>query len=102
MFEDCGYNLSFKLLNSSDYGVPQDRKRVFFIGIRNDFDFIALSHGDGQYPPKEIPKQLKPLLSHKCDAVFGSRMMTGLDALKGGMPIYKFFGNITRGRAYLN
>lgn len=39
LFEDCGYNLSFKLLNSSDYGVPQDRLRVFFIGIRKDFDF---------------------------------------------------------------
>lgn len=31
-----GYNLSFKLLNVADYGVPQDRKRVFFIGYRND------------------------------------------------------------------
>ena len=39
LFEDCGYNLSFKLLNSSDYGVPQDRLRVFFIGTRKDFDF---------------------------------------------------------------
>lgn len=39
MFEESGYNLSFKLLNSSDYGVPQDRLRVFFIGIRKDIDF---------------------------------------------------------------
>lgn len=36
MFRECGYNLSFKLLNASDFGVPQDRKRVFFIGYRND------------------------------------------------------------------
>ncbi|WP_368074625.1 DNA cytosine methyltransferase, partial [Francisella tularensis] len=34
MFEDAGYNLSFKLLNSSDFKVPQDRQRVFFVGIR--------------------------------------------------------------------
>ncbi len=39
LFEECGYNLSFKLLNSSDYGVPQDRLRVFFIGVRKDLDF---------------------------------------------------------------
>ena len=38
MFRDCGYNLSFQLLNASDYGVPQDRKRVFFIGYRNDLE----------------------------------------------------------------
>lgn len=38
MFKNAGigYNLSFKLLNAADYGVPQDRKRVFFIGYRKD------------------------------------------------------------------
>jgi DNA (cytosine-5)-methyltransferase 1 len=35
-FESSGYNLSFKLLNAVNYGVPQDRKRVFFVGIRKD------------------------------------------------------------------
>ena len=39
LFEDCGYNLSFELLNAKDYDVPQDRKRVFFVGIRKDFKF---------------------------------------------------------------
>lgn len=38
MFRNAGegYELSFKLLNASDYGVPQDRKRVFFVGYRRD------------------------------------------------------------------
>ena len=36
LFEDCGYKLSFKLLNAVDFGVAQDRKRVFFIGYRED------------------------------------------------------------------
>lgn len=34
-----GYELSFQMLNASDYNVPQDRKRVFFIGIRKDLGF---------------------------------------------------------------
>ena len=34
-----GYNLSFQLLNASDFKVPQDRKRVFFVGIRKDLKF---------------------------------------------------------------
>ncbi|MXV37829.1 DNA (cytosine-5-)-methyltransferase [Flavobacteriaceae bacterium Ap0902] len=38
MFKDAGYELSFKLLNASDYNVPQDRKRVFFVGIRKDLN----------------------------------------------------------------
>ncbi len=39
MFKKAGYRLSFKLLNASDFDVPQDRKRVFFVGIREDLDF---------------------------------------------------------------
>lgn len=34
-----GYELSFQLLNAADFEVPQDRKRVFFIGIRKDLGF---------------------------------------------------------------
>lgn len=36
MFKEIGYELSFELLNTSNYGIPQDRKRVFFIGYRKD------------------------------------------------------------------
>jgi DNA (cytosine-5)-methyltransferase 1 len=36
MFKEIGYELSFELLNVSDFGIPQDRKRVFFIGYRKD------------------------------------------------------------------
>ena len=39
MLKKARYELSFKLLNASDFDVPQDRKRVFFVGIRNDLDF---------------------------------------------------------------
>lgn len=40
--EELGYNIQYKLLNASDYGVPQNRQRVFFVGIRKDLnkDFI--------------------------------------------------------------
>lgn len=38
MFTDCGYDLNFKLLNVGDYGVPQDRKRVIFVGFREDLN----------------------------------------------------------------
>ena len=54
LFIDSGYNLSFQLLNASNYGVPQDRKRVFFIGIRKDINITF------QFPqPLNIKKVLK-------------------------------------------
>jgi len=38
MFTEIGYELSFQMLNVSDFGIPQDRKRVFFIGYRKDLN----------------------------------------------------------------
>lgn len=35
-FTEIGYNGNFFCVNASSYGVPQNRERVFFIGIRND------------------------------------------------------------------
>lgn len=39
-FEKTGYDVHILLLNASDYGVPQDRKRVFYIGFRKDLKVI--------------------------------------------------------------
>ena len=36
--QDIGYNIYFKKLNSKDYGVPQNRPRVFMIIIRDDLN----------------------------------------------------------------
>ena len=33
-----GYDVVYKLLNASDYGVPQNRQRVFFVGVRKDLN----------------------------------------------------------------
>ncbi|MBW4670446.1 MAG: DNA cytosine methyltransferase [Cyanomargarita calcarea GSE-NOS-MK-12-04C] len=45
-FDEAGYAISFKLLNAMHYNVPQDRKRVIFIGYRIDlkkrFNFALL------------------------------------------------------------
>lgn len=35
-FEECGYDVSLTLVNAKDYGVAQERKRVFYIGFRKD------------------------------------------------------------------
>ena len=38
-FKKIGYNLTLQVLSSANYGVPQIRQRVFFIGIRKDISF---------------------------------------------------------------
>jgi len=65
-FMDAGYALSFKMLNACNYNVPQDRKRVFFVGIRKDvgIDFlfpepskkkITLRQAIGDLPQNPLP-----------------------------------------------
>lgn len=34
--QSIGYSIKYQLLNAADYKIPQDRFRVFFVGIRND------------------------------------------------------------------
>ena len=36
LFDTAGYNVTHDLLNAKDYNVPQDRKRVIFVGFRKD------------------------------------------------------------------
>lgn len=39
-FTEMGYNVNFEVLNASSYGVPQNRLRAFFVGVRNsEFKF---------------------------------------------------------------
>lgn len=39
-FTDMGYNIQYKILCAADYGVPQNRKRVVFVGIKEgNFDY---------------------------------------------------------------
>jgi len=37
---ECGYNVAYKVLVASDYGVPQNRERVILIGCRKDLNIL--------------------------------------------------------------
>jgi len=48
---DLGYTVSYRVLNALDYGLPQKRERVFFVGFYKPMDY--------RWPPKI--KNFKPL-----------------------------------------
>lgn len=51
-FEEIGYKMAKpKILNAAEYGVPQKRRRVFFVGSREGikFDFPPPTHKKGQF-----------------------------------------------------
>jgi len=81
------------LHNPKNQGYGGNQKLGYYYAIKHAFDAVVLLHGDGQYPPEHIHQMVMPLLNDEADAVFGSRMINKTDALKGGMPLYKWIGN---------
>ena len=60
-FQDLGYHVRYSILNSHDYGVPQTRERVIFVGYHKDY-------GKHFIPPEKI--DTKPVLK---DAIWDLR-----------------------------
>ena len=79
--------------NEKNYGQGGVQKNAFNYAIKNNFDYAIMLHGDGQYPAEKITEFISNLMNGDADAVFGSRLIYPKNALKGGMPLYKFIGN---------
>lgn len=60
---ELGYTNYWQILNAKDYGIPQNRERVFIISIRND-----ICKDNFVFPPKiPLKLKLKDLLEEKVD-----------------------------------
>tara|TARA_B100001093_G_scaffold512563_1_gene582670 strand:+ start:2210 stop:3214 length:1005 start_codon:yes stop_codon:yes gene_type:complete len=72
LFEESGYLVSYKLLNVSDYGVPQDRKRVIFVGYRKDLG-IKFVHPEPTTPLRDQKKTLRDAIDDLKENVLAGR-----------------------------
>lgn len=82
------------LRNATNQGYGGNAKLGITYAIQKEFDAIAFTHADGQYPPELILDFAPLVLNDGYSAISGSRMHNRRDALRGKMPLYKFFGNI--------
>ena len=82
------------ILNKKNLGYGANLKSCLSYALKKKFDYAIMMHGDDQYDAKYIPSMVKKLKEPNVHAVTGSRMQNKLGAIKGGMPIYKFIGNI--------
>lgn len=61
VFTEAGYAVKYQVLNAADYGVAQQRKRIFIVGIRKDlgveYHFPAPTHGEGRAQPHTTIRQ---------------------------------------------
>lgn len=82
------------IINKKNLGYGANIKKCLSYAIDQKFDYAIMIHGDDQYDSKYIPIMVKNLKKESVHFITGSRMINKKDALKGGMPLYKFFGNI--------
>lgn len=58
IFEDLGYDWKYEILNAKDFGIPQNRERVFVVGFRKD-----LNVNNFAFPQKiKLEKKMKDFL----------------------------------------
>lgn len=75
-------------------GYGGNQKTCYKTAMAMGADIAVMVHPDHQYDPKFIPEMIKLMVDDDCLAVFGSRMKIRENALKGGMPKWKYFFNI--------
>lgn len=64
--DNAGYNSYWKVLNAKNYGIPQNRERVFIVSIRKDLD-----NGKFKFPePFDNGLRLKDMLEYEVDEKF--------------------------------
>lgn len=99
--EEYGYNVYWKVLNAKNYGIPQNRERVYLIFIKKDLD-----NGKFKFPePFDNGLRLKDLLEDEVDEKFyisdektkkfiKNLNINGSDNVDMDSP--KFIGNVNR------
>ena len=59
---DLGYNNSWNILNAKDFGIPQNRERMFVISIKSELNYTFM------FPEKQpLHKKVQDLLEHNVD-----------------------------------
>lgn len=93
--EDLGYTVTIKLVNAADYGVPQLRQRLLFVGVRNDsgmsipYVFPEGSFKGNYRTVNDALSDLPPLGNDEASVVYGTdpqneyqKLMRGCGSIK--------------------
>lgn len=87
--------INYKVMRTPfNQGYGGNQKIGYKYALNKNYDYVIMLHGDGQYPPEFLPQIIECFEDAEVAAVFGSRMMERFHALKGGMPFYKWLGNM--------
>lgn len=84
--------ISHVLKHEKNKGYGANQKTCYQKALGLDADIVIMLHPDYQYTPRLIASMVHLISNDIYDVVIGSRIL-GKGALKGGMPLYKYFFN---------
>ncbi len=74
-------------------GYGGNQKTCYLEALQRGAEVVVMLHPDGQYEPELIPKLVQPILDGRADLVLGSRLAETGQAIRDGMPRWKFVAN---------
>ncbi len=74
-------------------GYGGNQKTCYTMAINEDADVVVMIHPDYQYDSSLTGEMVKPIIDGRFDIMLGSRIRTREEALKGGMPQWKYLAN---------
>lgn len=80
------------IIHPENRGYGGNQKTCYKTALSKGADVVVMVHPDYQYSPRLITAMASMLVSGHYDLVLGSRIIGG-NALKGGMPVYKYIAN---------
>ena len=93
-FKELGYTIYYEILNTKDYGVPQNRERIYIVGFRDEVEF--------EFAPKqELKLRLKDMLEDEVDKKYhlSQEAISYMGRERQGKPRWEFHKNEVEGIA---
>ncbi|MBI5630299.1 MAG: glycosyltransferase family 2 protein [Elusimicrobia bacterium] len=81
------------IIHEKNLGYGGNQKTCYAEALKRGADIVIMIHPDYQYDARLAPIMSGLISAGVCDVVLGNRIRTRWEALKGGMPLYKYVFN---------
>lgn len=81
------------VVHPQNRGYGANQKTCYTLALSEGADVVVMIHPDYQYDSSLTGELLRPIFQDRFDVMLGSRIRTREEALKGGMPLYKYIAN---------
>lgn len=81
------------VVHPQNRGYGGNQKTCYTLALSEGADIVVMIHPDYQYDSSLTGELVRPIIQNRFDVMLGSRIRTRGEAIKGGMPLYKYISN---------